>query len=448
MPRITISYRREDSGAITGRIFDRLATHYGRDAVFRDIDNIPLGVDFRQHVGDALGASDVVLAIVGPHWIGALASGNRLDDEADPVRIEIEATLRKGILLIPVLVLGATMPRAADLPASLKDFAYRNAVQIDTGQDFDVHMARLIRAVDTTLGLPDRAPVGAPAERSPPTSRRRFQFAVTLRFAITLAIIAVVGIPAAGWFVAGRRFDASKPATIVAAIPPPVVYTTPPARPAAPATPSSPAYTPQPAAALAPPPASPEKTAAALPPTVDAELVFWQSISTSGNAADFTEYLNKYPDGRFAGLARNRVAALTPSTPSRATCGGTDEQIMQPVKLLYQAVNTKNLNLYAAQWSDDGRYVDVTTGVTHTKAEKIAERRTRFAAWETVSLTMDRGAVTQRAADRATIEIIYSMIVKSYGHPAHRQTGVSERYDVVCGGDGRWLIQANIDENR
>src|SRR5260370_793222 len=146
MPRIVISCRREDSGAITGRIFDRLVARYGREAIFRDIDNIPIGVDFRRHIDSTLGASDVVLAIVGPHWIGPDGKHNRLNDEADPVRVEIEAALRKDIPLVPVLVMGAAMPRTSELPDPLREFAYRNAVQIDAGQDFDVHMRRLVRA--------------------------------------------------------------------------------------------------------------------------------------------------------------------------------------------------------------------------------------------------------------------------------------------------------------
>jgi TPR repeat protein len=153
MPRITISYRRDDSGVITGRIFDRLAAHYGRDSVFRDIDNIPPGVDFRQHIAKVLDESDVLLAIVGPRWLGARGGLNRLDDDADPVRLEIETGLRKEMPVIPVLVLRAAMPRVAQLPESMKDFAYRHAVQVDAGQDFDVHAARLIRAMDRIIKL-------------------------------------------------------------------------------------------------------------------------------------------------------------------------------------------------------------------------------------------------------------------------------------------------------
>src|SRR5713226_935263 len=151
MPRITISYRRDDSAAMTGRIFDRLAAHYGRESIFRDIDNIPPGVDFRKHIDGILDESDVVLAIVGPRWVGPRGGQSRLTNAADPVRVEIETALRKNCPLIPVLVLRGSMPRVEQLPDSLQDFAYHNAVSVDTGQDFDVHMARLIRAMDRML---------------------------------------------------------------------------------------------------------------------------------------------------------------------------------------------------------------------------------------------------------------------------------------------------------
>lgn len=165
MPRITISYRRDDSGVITGRIFDRLTAHYGREAVFRDIDDIPPGTDFRKHISDVLDKSDVVLAIVGPKWVGPRANQNRLTNAADPVRVEIEAALRKDRPLIPVLVLRGNMPRPEQLPDSMLDFAYRHAVSVDAGQDFDVHMMRLVRAMDRLLAFNVEPEAATPDER-------------------------------------------------------------------------------------------------------------------------------------------------------------------------------------------------------------------------------------------------------------------------------------------
>jgi hypothetical protein len=151
MPRIVISYRRLDSDAITGRIFDRLVAHYDRDSVFRDVDNIPLGVDFRDHIATMLDESNIVLVVVGPRWVGGRGAQNRLGNPADPVRVEVETALRKGIPVIPILVDRAGMPKVEQLPDSLKDFVYRAGLRVDTGADFDHHVDRLIRAMDGIL---------------------------------------------------------------------------------------------------------------------------------------------------------------------------------------------------------------------------------------------------------------------------------------------------------
>ena len=149
MSKIIVSYRRSDSAAITGRIFDRLIDRYGEESVFMDIDRIPFGTDFRHHIQDALRDADLLLAVVGPTWLGKTADGrSRIQDEADPVRVEIEAALRQGLAVIPVLVDNAPMPGAADLPESIRDFAYINAAPIDVGRDFRQHMERLTRSID------------------------------------------------------------------------------------------------------------------------------------------------------------------------------------------------------------------------------------------------------------------------------------------------------------
>ena len=71
MPKITISYRRTGTGVIAGRIRDHLVAHYGGDAVFMDIDNIPFGKDFRSHIREAVSQSDILVVIIGRGWLGA-----------------------------------------------------------------------------------------------------------------------------------------------------------------------------------------------------------------------------------------------------------------------------------------------------------------------------------------------------------------------------------------
>jgi hypothetical protein len=66
MSQIVISYRRADSDAIAGRMRDRLANHFGENSVFMDIDSIPIGMDFRQHIQDTLARCDILIAVIGP----------------------------------------------------------------------------------------------------------------------------------------------------------------------------------------------------------------------------------------------------------------------------------------------------------------------------------------------------------------------------------------------
>src|SRR6516162_9551861 len=138
---------------MTGRIRDRLADRYGEDAVFMDIDNIPFGKDFRVHISEAIVQSDILLVIVGRGWLGARGGNRRIDDEADFVRLEVETALSNAIPIIPVLVGSARMPQPAQLPESLKNFAFLNAAPVDTGRDFHQHVERLIRGIDQ---IPDR----------------------------------------------------------------------------------------------------------------------------------------------------------------------------------------------------------------------------------------------------------------------------------------------------
>jgi TIR domain-containing protein len=186
MSRIIISYRRADSAAISGRIFDRLASHYGEDAVFMDVDKIPFGTDFRDHIRKVLAGGNILVAVIGPSWLGKAADGtSRIKDEADPVRVEIESALRQKTRIIPVLVDGASMPSVADLPDALRDFAYLNAAPIDVGRDFRAHMDRLIRSIDDVLGPVRVIPAQA--------SKRRSGARVALIAVLSVIVIALVG---------------------------------------------------------------------------------------------------------------------------------------------------------------------------------------------------------------------------------------------------------------
>jgi hypothetical protein len=162
MPNLFISYRRDDAIGLAGRIYDRLQAHFGRRTVFMDVDSIPFGVDFRQHLGAVLDKCDALVSVIGEQWAGPTPQGTRrVDDPNDFVRIEVETALARGIPVVPILVGRTSMPRPEELPASLANLAYRNAIQVDPGRDFHHHMDQLIQTLDEML--PKQGNVPAPA---------------------------------------------------------------------------------------------------------------------------------------------------------------------------------------------------------------------------------------------------------------------------------------------
>ena len=149
-PSVFLSYRREDSADVAGRIYDRLALAFGQGQVFKDVDSIPLGVDFRDHLQGVVGRCDVVLAVIGDQWLVVARAGeatSRLDDPKDFVRIELESALQRGIPVIPVLVRGAAVPHEAELPSTLGTLAYRSGISVRADPDFHRDMDRLIDGV-------------------------------------------------------------------------------------------------------------------------------------------------------------------------------------------------------------------------------------------------------------------------------------------------------------
>ena len=142
-----ISYRRSDSNEVVGRIYDRLVRDLGEDSVFKDVDNIPLGVDFVDYLDEQIKHSTGLLAIIGPTWLTVTddQKRRRIDDPNDFVRIEVASALRQGIPVVPVLVRGAAMPSALDLPDDLQKLARRNGISVRADPDFHNDMTALIR---------------------------------------------------------------------------------------------------------------------------------------------------------------------------------------------------------------------------------------------------------------------------------------------------------------
>ncbi|MFF7755511.1 toll/interleukin-1 receptor domain-containing protein [Streptomyces sp. NPDC007971] len=158
MPReekkIFISYRREDTAPYAGWLQDRLAQHYGASKIFMDVAYLQPGEDFPRVIAQAISSCDVLVALIGPAWVGSTADGKtRIQEANDWVRLEIESALDQGIRVIPLLIDGASLPSPEKLPSSLGRILAKNCLSLSPGT-FGEDIRKLTSAIDfPTIGV-------------------------------------------------------------------------------------------------------------------------------------------------------------------------------------------------------------------------------------------------------------------------------------------------------
>lgn len=140
---IFISYRREDVPDAVGRVYDKLTGAFGEAAVFRDVDTLLVGKDFGAAIEGVISKCRFTLALIGPAWAESLTK--RRGDPSDWVRVEIEAALNTpSVEVVPVLLSGADMPSAEQLPESLRPLLRLHAAKVRRDPDFHGDMSKLV----------------------------------------------------------------------------------------------------------------------------------------------------------------------------------------------------------------------------------------------------------------------------------------------------------------
>jgi hypothetical protein len=142
------------------------------------------------------------------------------------------------------------------------------------------------------------------------------------------------------------------------------------------------------------------------------------------------------------------VGLLPQSTEPAANCGGnTDSQIIRPITLLYTAVNRKDIDLYAQQWADDAKYLNVHSQLKQNKEEKIKSKISSFSRLRNIIMQMDRDPkITYKTANSAEVEVVYSTTYTLLDQSPLTERGIHEKYTITCYPNGKWLISSNVDE--
>jgi hypothetical protein len=226
MTTIFISYRRENCAGEARALFNDMRERLGESSVFMDVDSIALGRDFRGALQRTLASCDIVLVLIGRNWADAKdeEGRTRLEDPGDFVRLEIEAALKRDIIVMPILVQGAHMPAATQLPSEIRDLVYRNGFELSHNRwesDIDEMLRRLnlnppaTGATQRQSARPTSAPVAPAASATPaaepyPTHLRPVR--LTRRRALRIAAGVAVGVGALTVGVPSVRRFLSRPA--------------------------------------------------------------------------------------------------------------------------------------------------------------------------------------------------------------------------------------------
>jgi hypothetical protein len=173
---VFICYRREETAFAARAIHDRVVQRLERENVFLDVDNIDLGVDWFNVLTDRVGACDALVAVIGRNWVSSADKDGlrRIDDPDDFVRIEIEAALQRNVRVIPVLVDGAAMPKASELPESLKGLARRQGTEVSPAR-FEADVEKLTIALGSILDERRRRDAAGAEAASQAEEKRRAQ---------------------------------------------------------------------------------------------------------------------------------------------------------------------------------------------------------------------------------------------------------------------------------
>jgi hypothetical protein len=343
MTRIFISYRRDDAEWAVERIHAALKPHVSdpRHDIFVDVDNIPAGVDFAEYLDAKVTQCDVLLAVIGPNWLGSRdprTGGRRLDDANDFVRFEIATALRRKIKVAPVLLNGARLPEPQDLPEEIRGLVGRQGVSISL-VNFEADAQRLIQS----LGLRRRAATEQARSNGAASGGRLVALS-----AIAVAVLAIGSVAAYGY---SQSWFGAPPET---------------------------ASAPSPAASIEPIPAP-----TAADPTTDdpAEAAAWRMADSVRSAQAYEAYLASYPKGAHANVASVTLARISDDTDWSKASGG----------------NRTQLNQYLA---DHPLGIHANSARTQLATLDKSERDAAAARSEAERQEIERRAAEQREADR------------------------------------------------
>ncbi|MET8041892.1 toll/interleukin-1 receptor domain-containing protein [Micromonospora sp. NPDC005215] len=154
MTGVFINYRTGDGQGMAALLHERLRGEFGEQKVFLDSTGLPPGQLFAPELKRRLQESTVLIVVLGKEWLDIRDDdGNRrIDNRDDYVRYEIRKSIKWKKAVLPVLLDGASMPPAAQLPpdiVKLPVFQYRHL----RSREADIDLAEIVRILREHIPL-------------------------------------------------------------------------------------------------------------------------------------------------------------------------------------------------------------------------------------------------------------------------------------------------------
>ena len=197
MARVFVSYRRADGPYAVNWLADRLATldsvnHV--ESAFHDRD-LRAGDDFAAALDAEIAEAELVIAVIGPRWLGPEGEPHRTLDESDWVVREIRTALAQGTVVLPVLVDGAAPVLESQLHPDIRALAGLHALPFNDSDELD----KIVAHADSHLREIDEERVALAGLAEPvaldPLGQRRLLAGLSLLLATAFGVT----IAAVGW---------------------------------------------------------------------------------------------------------------------------------------------------------------------------------------------------------------------------------------------------------
>lgn len=195
--KIFLSYRRDDAPGYVARLEDELERAFGDDRVFRDVEDIAGGSEWRRVLEENLALSGALVLVIGPRWADIWRA--RSDDEVNYVAFELERARELGIPVMPVTLNHASIPGDLDLGkvSWLRDKQFYDISDRQSRWQNDVRGLVRTLAELPTIG----PPIAHGHERRSPESNQKPKTS----FGVWLGVAAAAAVVVGAWVLLGEN---------------------------------------------------------------------------------------------------------------------------------------------------------------------------------------------------------------------------------------------------